>query len=243
MLTPVVTFPIFLLPSPRHGPHCPASFVGALWCCPWSADSKTRGAADRCHRRIEIRVRALPKVRTRGSAHRPTSARADGPLVSGCLFEGLVHAFPDRLGGFGCDPLRQRRQFLRLFRQRFKLLAQLGRRQLDRLGRRFRREEVGGVIESRVDIRARRFDQLDAILARALRSGLVGILEATRHVLGGVFKFVVVFLYLERFFSAKSRNSEGKSNFPRNLGSANGGSPIAFDFALEEGVCTVSSTI
>jgi hypothetical protein len=61
MLTPVVTFPIFLLPSPRHGPHCPASFVGALWCRPWSADSKTRGAADRCHRRIEIRVRAYRK--------------------------------------------------------------------------------------------------------------------------------------------------------------------------------------
>jgi hypothetical protein len=32
MLTPVVTFPIFLLPSPRHAPHCKASFVGALWC-------------------------------------------------------------------------------------------------------------------------------------------------------------------------------------------------------------------
>ena len=34
---------------------------------------------------------ALPTVRTHG------------PLVSGHLFEGLVHAFPDRLGGFGCD--------------------------------------------------------------------------------------------------------------------------------------------
>ena len=47
----------------------------------------------------------------------PASVRTNGPLVSGRLSEGLVDAFPDRLGGFGCNLLSQRRQFLRLFRQ------------------------------------------------------------------------------------------------------------------------------
>jgi hypothetical protein len=40
----------------------------------------------------------------------------DGALVSGRLSKGLVDTFPDRLGGFGCNLLSQRRQLVRLFR-------------------------------------------------------------------------------------------------------------------------------
>ena len=65
--------------------------------------------------------------------------RADGPRTSGPLFEGLVHAFPNWLGGFGGDLLRQGRQFLRLFRERFELFAEPGRRELRYAGGSLRR--------------------------------------------------------------------------------------------------------
>jgi hypothetical protein len=80
-----------------------------------------------------------------------------------------------------------------------------------------------------------RFLRPDPIIARTLRGGLIGILEPARHLLRGVFQFVVVFFAWSAFFSARSRNSEGKANFPRNFGNVNGDSPIDFDFALEEG--------
>ena len=78
--------------------------------------------------------------------------------MSSRLFEGLVHAFSDWLSGFGRDFLSQRRQLLRLFRERFELFAQLGRRKLDRLGRRLRREKLDRVVEGRVDISATGLD-------------------------------------------------------------------------------------
>ena len=173
----------------------------------------------------------------------PTAVRTNGPLVSGRLFEGFVHTFPDWFGAFGRDLLSQRCQFLRLFRQRFELLAQLGRRELDRLGRRLGREKLGRVIKGSVEILCDRL-RLDGRHTREcpLRY-FTGVLEAAGHLFSGVFYFVVVLLCLEPVFFSQLAEFGWKVEFASNFGNTNGDLSIDFDFALEEGVAAASSTM
>src|SRR5580704_18319598 len=114
----------------------------------------------------------------------------------GDLAERLIHAALDRLGRIRCDLLRQRAEFLALYRERLELLARVGARQLNDLRQRLCGEQLTGEIERRIGIGAGGVDHLQAVFGRALAGGRIGGLEHVGRLFRGGLHLLVGVLRL-----------------------------------------------